>query len=248
MSEQIQTFKLKCKARGFKAIASAMTSFLDEATIVFKPEGIRINLLDASRKEFFSLDWNADKFEEYNVSQERKISFYVNTFYNIFKRFSNDDEITIEATQRNSILITQLKTKREFDCNLVNTDKDSDKLPHVPYEGEFELTMSQFEEMISDSEVFQAEEAWFISKNGQLWFEGKEDAGVARGILLENYNQEIKNTAFRFEYIKPFLQSIKPYVDEKIKVQVATTKPIHLTLNLGEEIGVMEYYLAPKFS
>jgi len=250
MSEQIPKtiLKLKCKAKGFKAIASALTSFLDEATLVFTPEGIKLSLLDNSRKELIVLNWNAEKFEEYRVVDDKKISFFVNTFHDIFKRFDVDDEVTIEATNnKNSIIITHLNTNRTFDCKLVNSDKDFDELPKVPYEGEFEMTIPQFEEMISDSEVFQAEEAWFISKEGKLWFEGKEDAGIAKGILLEDFNQEIKNTAFRFEYLKPFLQSIKPYVDEKLRVQIGTKKPLHLFLDLGEEIGIMEYFLAPKF-
>ena len=247
MSEQVQLFKIKTKAKGFKAIAAALSSFLDEATITFTPEALKIGLLDASRKEGLYLTWTKEKFEQYEVSKEMQLTFYVNSLIAIFKRFSVDEDVMIDSTTRGTVLFTQPKTEKQFDCHLINNNTPSEKPMNVAYVGKFNMIISQLEEMISDSEVFEAEEAWFESEGSKLVFKGKGDAGVTTGILIREYNQEIKNTAFRFEYLKPFLQSMKPYVKEEIVVQIGPQKPLHLTLDLGEEIGMMEYFLAPKY-
>ena len=247
MSEQVQLFKIKTKAKGFKAIAGALSSFIDEATITFTPEALRIGLLDASRKEGLYLTWSKEKFEQYEVSQETQLTFYVNSLIAIFKRFSVDEDVLIDSTTHNSVLFIQPKTEKQFDCHLITDNRPTEKLMDIAYDGKFNMTMTQLEEMISDSEVFDAEEAWFESEGSKLVFKGKGDAGVTTGILIKEYNQEIKNTAFRFEYLKPFLQSLKPYVKEEIIVQIGPQKPLHLSLNLGEEIGTMEYFLAPKY-
>ena len=247
MSEQIQLFKIRTKARGFKAITAALSSLVDEATLTLTVEEIKIALLDASRKEMIYFLWKKEKFNQYDVSKEMQLTFNVNTLIGIFKRFSNNDEVIMESTTKNTVLFTNPKTEKEFDCNLIAQNKESEKRLDPSYVGEFNLTISQFEEMISDSEVFDAEEAWFESENNKLVFKGGGDSGTTKGILLQEYNQEIKNTAFRFEYLKPFLQSIKPYADENIRMQVGPQKPLHMYLNLGEEIGIMEYFLAPKF-
>jgi len=246
--EQVQVFKLITKAKGFKALASTLTSFVDEAVIILNEEGLKTITLDVSRKEQFVLAWNKEKFEQFDVPKEFKLIFHVNTFAAIMRRFKEDDDIIVESTKKNSIIFTQPRTKKEFDCNLLSNLIEVDRKLDVKYSNEFELKIQQLEEMISDSEVFQAEQAWLISKDGKLCYEGKEDAGTAKGVLLEDYNEDISNTAFRFEYLKPFLSSIKPYVDEKVKVQVGPQKPLHLVLDLGEGIGFMEYFLAPMFN
>lgn len=247
LSEQVQLFKIRTKAKGFKAIAGALSSFIDEATITLTPEGLKICLLDASRKEMIYFVWAKEKFEQYEVSKEIELTFYVNSLVAIFKRFAVDDEVLIDSTTRGTVIFTQPKTEKQFDCHLIASNKPPDKKLEVSYMGEFNLTMEQLEEMISDSEVFDAEEAWFESENNKLVFKGRGDAGVTTGILLKEYNEEIKNTAFRFEYLKPFLTSMKPYVKENIVTQIGPQKPLHLYLDLGEEIGTMEYFLAPKY-
>ncbi len=247
LSEQVQLFKIKTKAKGFKALAGALSSFIDEATITLTPEGINVGLLDASRKEGLYLTWPKEKFEQYEVSQVTPLTFYVNSLIAIFKRFSVDEDVLIDSTTRGTVLFTQPTTEKQFDCHLIADNRPTEKMMNVAYEGKFNMTMTQLEEMISDSEVFDAEEAWFESEGSKLVFKGKGDAGVTTGILIKEYNQEIKNTAFRFEYLKPFLQSLKPYVKEEIVVQIGPQKPLHLSLDLGEEIGTMEYFLAPKY-
>lgn len=243
-TQQIKVFKLVTKAKGFKALGAAFSTLVDEATIHLTPEGISVALMDISHKEMFHFLWGKEKFSEYDVKEKIELTFHVNTFIAIFRRFNNDDNVIMESTSKNTVIFKQVRTQKEFDCNLIVSPQPLAPNLNISYNGEFILELTKLEEMISDSEVFGAEEAWFESENGKLIYRGiGEYAGQAKGILLEQYQEEISNTAYRFEYLKPFLTSMKPFIDEQIKVQIGKQRPIHLTLNLGDDIGVMEYHL-----
>lgn len=250
-TELKQNFKIKSKAKPFKALTSVLNVMTEEATINFTDYGIQTKMMDPSRKEMIIFNWSKDKFSQFELDLAGKdkisFSFFVSIVSGIFRRFSNEDEILLESTEKNTFLITNLTNNKKFDAKPIFEAKDTDNKPNVEYGEGFKIPISKFEEMIADSEVFRADMAWLESSDGKLIYKGTDDAGTATGVLIENFDQKIEDTAFRFEYIKPVMGALKPFVETELLVKLKESSPIFIDFEIGDNF-VISYLLAPKTS
>jgi len=242
-------FRLVSSAFGWKAITSILPQFREQSTFEVTQEGVKFKLLDASRNSFMSMDWNKDKFKSYLLEGEsKKVQFYTNDIEKIMKRFSNEDVVIVSTTATNTLLFEKEGTETSFDARLIVESDESGymELPaKVPIETRFGIEVKVLEKMIADSEVFDCEEAWFHNVDGKLIFTGKSGSGESNGMLLENFDIEIKDTAFRFEYLKPFINSIKPFAEPVIQAGISEAKPLLLDVEI-KNVGIVKFLLAPK--
>lgn len=243
------TFKITSTAFGWKALSSILPQFREQATFEVTKEGISFKLLDASRNSYMNMEWSKDKFKEFFVDGEsHKVQFYTNDVEKIMKRFSADDVITISSTPKNTLLFEKVGTKTSFDLRLVVESADSgfmDAPTKISMDQRFAIEIKVLEKMIADSEVFDAEEAKFQNIGGKLVFSGKSANGEATGELLQSFNKEIKDTSFAFEFLKPFISSIKSVAEPIIQAGIEERKPLLLDVEI-KDVGIIHYLLAPK--
>lgn len=243
------TFKLVSSANGWKALSTTLAQFRPEVSFIIKPEGLSFVTIDASRNQFIIMDWNKDKFKAYDIQESTRITFYSQMMEKIFKRFSYDDEIIIEEQNKNTITFTKVGSNTSYELKRLNpTDDDgfSDKLPDPGHQDKrFEIQIKDIETMIGDSEVFNAEEVWLENIDGKLVFSGLGESGTTTGMLVEKFDEEIKGTGYSFEYIKPFINGIKPFAEPAVQAGIGNRKPLLLELEI-KDAGTLKYILGPR--
>lgn len=241
--------KIISNTTGWKCLFASFQSLRDEAALKFVPElGIVSKTIDVSSHEFSDMIWEKKNFIEFQVDKEKKIAFNVEQMNKIFKRFDKNDIVVVELID-NQLSIKKQDSNKEFKSGLVDDVNSGYKESpsRIGEQYEIKLNIDQLEEMINDSEVFKANKAWLISIDGKLTYKGQGDygEGEANGVLMDDFKGDISNTAFRFEYLKPFLADVKPYVNKEITVGIFPQKPLHLKLTV-ENVGTMNYFLAPQ--
>lgn len=243
-------YKLVAKARAFKAVSSSLLSAIEEATLRIRKDGIFTNTLDASTKEMVGFLWSKEKFSTYEVefgdAEFVDLTISVKDFNTACKRFEDDVDLTIVSiNESKAVQITD--GKKEFVCMTINYQKEFAKEIKTAYPSSFDIDIKQLIDMKEDSDVFGLDAAWLISEDGKLKFEGKEATGHVKGILLENYDQQISNTGFSFGFLTPFLNTVKAFVDPKLKMELGPQMPLHLILTIPEVTDI-HFFLAPMIN
>ena len=245
-------FNLVSPAYGWKAISSVMPQFRNQAKIEIGKDGVTLKLLDISRNEFVSLFWGKDKFDLFEIDNEEEVAsvvFYTDDLYKVFKRFDADDRVNLTSPAADSLLIKHDNTDTSFNVRLLDKSTDDagfvDPPPNQLNSQEFMIDMQVFEKMIADCEVFSAEAAWLDNVDGKLIFTGKSGFGETKGLLIQNFDEEMSNTGFAFEFIRPFLSSVKPFIDSTIKARLTKGKPMMLEIEL-KNVGTMKYFVSPR--
>lgn len=239
--------RIKTKAKVWKAITTTMLTVSDEMPLTITSNGIKSTVMDPSHVSLVKLICKKDIFQVLEIEEPTEIFLYTKILNDLVKRFEDEEWLTFKLdTDKRHLIINPESSQKEFDLKTIDSSvTPQSKTPTIDYDIETEITVSQLKEMIEDCKVVGAESAWLTTKQGKLNFKGVGEVGESSGILLEGITKNIENTSYVFEYLLPFLNSIDKFVKEKIKMQMATRKPLFLISQL-EEIGTIQYLLAPK--
>lgn len=243
------TFKLKCKSKGLKALFTIIPQFREEASFEVHQNKLKFVTMDASRNQFFTMDWLKENFLEYQYDGDnpQKITFNTNAFEKIVKKFKSDSDVLFYDTLKSTIVFEEdgSKFKYELRLNSLTDDDGFTKTPSLPFDNPFDIDIKDMQEMIIQSEVFDAEQAWLENVNGKLTFVSKGDMGKTEGTLLSEFSGEVKDTAYRFEYLKPFFSSIVAFAEPTLKCVISTAKPMIIHIDF-KDVGIMEYFIGPQ--
>lgn len=238
-------FKLITKATHWKAISNALMQLSEEAVIEISELGLHSFTMDASHTEALEFDWKRETFSHYEVElgemDNIKINIPTNQLAAVFKRFSNDEEITVTPYQNQIIITNGIK---KFNVTTMFIEVNDNKKPKIPYEDKFDFELAKLEEMIDDCRVFGIEVCYFESKEGKLNYSGNDSSGNVQGVMMEEYAAVLERIGFNFTYMGPVLKSLKLYSNPTITCEVFPKAPIRLTFNVADVIS-FSYYLAP---
>ena len=233
----------------WKAVISAVSTLVEEATFEATVEGISFRGMDPSHVALIDINWPNSAFEKYNCDSDIKFGVRIDEFSKLVKRADKSDSIEINISDDNMLLETIGKNKK-YKMRLIESSASDTPLPKIPYDSIIALTSSAFDKILGDVQVVSDYLVINAIKN-QAEFSGKGDSGEVN-IILENGKGEITELdvkaeskgQYSLEYLNPIIKAVGSTV-ETVTCEFSTAKPLRIEFKVAN-LGRIHFYLAPR--
>ena len=233
----------------WKAIISAISTLVEEATFEATVEGISFRGMDPSHVALIDINWPNSAFEKYNCDSDIKFGVRIDEFSKLIKRSDKSNSIEINISDDNMLLVTIGKNKK-YKMRLIESSASDTPLPKIPYDSIIALTSSAFDKILGDVQVVSDYLVINAIKN-QAEFSGKGDSGEVN-IILENGKGEITELdvkaeskgQYSLEYLNPIIKAVGSTV-ETVTCEFSTAKPLRIEFKVAN-LGRIHFYLAPR--
>ena len=232
-----------------KAIISAISTLVEEATFVSTAEGITFRGMDPSHVALIDISWPNSAFEKYECDSDTKFGVRIDEFSKLIKRADKQDNIEISISEDNMLLVTIGKNKK-YKMRLIESSASDTPLPKIPYDAKIGLTSTTFDKILGDVQVV-SDYLTIKTSNSKAEFSGKGDSGEVV-IDLEKGMEEIteiitKNDStgtYSLEYLNPVVKAVGTTAGT-VTCEYSTAKPLRIEFKVAN-IGRIHFYLAPR--
>jgi proliferating cell nuclear antigen len=232
-----------------KAIISAISTLVEEATFVSNTEGITFRGMDPSHVALIDISWPNSAFEKYECDSDIKFGVRVDEFSKLIKRAEKQDSIEISISEENMLLVTIGKNKK-YKMRLIESTASDTPLPKIPYDAKIVLTASSFDKILGDVQVVS--DYLTIKANiSKAEFSGKGDSGevvidLEKGIeqLSEISVKQESIGTYSLEYLNPVVKAVGTTAGT-VTCEYSSAKPLRIEFKVAN-IGRIHFYLAPR--
>ena len=235
----------------WKAVASAISTLVDEATFEATAEGISFRGMDPSHIALIDIHWPNHAFEKFECDSQVKFGIRVDEFSKLIKRADKKDAIEISLGD-DSTLHVKLSNgyKREYKSRLIESTSSSTPLPKLNFNSKAVLTATAFDKVLSDVQVV-SEYISIESKSGVIIFSGKGDSGEAN-ILLESGNEGLEElivkegskATYSLDYLSKITKAVIS-MGGSVAAEYSSKMPLRLEFKIAN-VGRIHFYLAPR--
>ena len=233
----------------WKAVISAISTLVEEATFEATVEGISFRGMDPSHVALIDISWPNTAFEKYECDGDIKFGVRIDEFSKLIKRADKSNAIEINISDDNMLLVTIGKNKK-YKMRLIESSASDTPLPKIPYDTKLSLTSSSFDKVLGDVQVV-SDYLTVDAKESQAEFSGKGDSGEVN-IVLEKSKDELteldvkadSSGTYSLEYLNPIVKAVGSSV-ETITCEFSSSKPLRIEFKVAN-IGRIHFYLAPR--
>lgn len=235
----------------WRAIISAISTLVDEATFEATVEGISFRGMDPSHVALIDIHWPNSAFEAYECDTALKFGVRVDEFSKMIRRADKKDavEITVGDDSMLHIKISN-SYRREYKMRLIESSASSTPLPKLTFNSKVVLTAGAFDKILSDVQVI-SEYISIESEPKKVEFSGKGDSGEADIILdsgsegLEELSiQEDSKATYSLDYLSKITKAVST-VGGSIAAEYSSKMPLRLEFRVAN-VGRIHFYLAPR--
>ena len=233
----------------WKAVISAVSTLVEEATFEATVEGISFRGMDPSHVALIDIKWPNTAFEKYECDGDIKFGVRIDEFSKLIKRAEKSNPIEINISDDNMLLVTVGKNKK-YKMRLIESSASDTPLPKIPYDSKISLTSSTFDKILGDVQVV-SDYLTVSTTEIQAEFSGKGDSGEVNIILQKNKDEltELDVNAdssgtYSLEYIIPLVKAVGTTV-ETITCEFSSAKPLRIEFKVAN-LGRIHFYLAPR--
>ena len=168
----------------------------DSATtikLVFRRDGLSINLLNNSHVCFYNAEFKVDYFDLYDVGEYEEIVVDAKDLYLILKSAKNSDVLTIDFEDDNVRFIFESNGKRRnFTLSLIDELYDSPVPPSIDYDVDFIMDWSDLKQTTMDLDKIIGTDRFSITLNDTgVYVKSPADA-------MTYYNNQISSEMFDY--------------------------------------------------
>ncbi|MFB5598817.1 MAG: proliferating cell nuclear antigen (pcna) [Nitrososphaeraceae archaeon] len=235
----------------WKAIASAISTIVDEATFEASVEGISFRGMDPSHVALIDIFWPNSAFEKYECESLIKFGVRIDEFAKLIKRSEKKDSIEITINQE-SMLLIKIKNgyKKEYKMRLIESSSSSTPLPKLSFNSKIVLSYSAFDKILSDIQVL-SDYITIDSKSENVHFLGRGDSGEAN-IALEPKSEGLEEliskedslATYSIDYLLKITKAIST-VGGSVIAEYSSKMPLRLEFTVAG-VGRIHFYLAPR--
>ena len=232
-----------------KAIISAISTLVEEATFVSNAEGITFRGMDPSHVALIDISWPNSAFEKYECDSDIKFGVRVDEFSKLIKRAEKKDSIELSISEDNLLLVTIGKNKK-YKMRLIESSASDTPLPKISYDAKIGLTSSAFDKILGDVQVV-SDYLTITATPSKAEFSGKGDSGEVV-ISLEKDMEELTDISveqdstgtYSLEYLNPIVKAVGTSAGS-VTCEYSTAKPLRIEFKVAN-IGRIHFYLAPR--
>ena len=233
----------------WKAIISAISTLVEEATFEATVEGVSFRGMDPSHVALIDISWPNSAFEKYNCDSDIKFGVRIDEFSKLIKRAEKSEGIEINISDDNMLHVSIGKNKK-YKMRLIEGSASDTPLPKISYDSKITLSSTRLDKILGDIEVVSDYlSIKTTSKNAE--FSGKGDAGEAV-INLEKEAEELQEISvaqessgtYSLEYLNPIVKAVGSTAGS-ITCEFSSEKPLRVEFKVAN-IGRIHFYLAPR--
>ena len=233
----------------WKAVISAVSTLVEEATFEATVEGISFRGMDPSHVALIDINWPNTAFEKYECDSDIKFGVRIDEFSKLVKRADKNNAIEINISDDNMLLVTIGKNKK-YKMRLIESSASDTPLPKIPYDSKISLTSSIFDKILGDVQVV-SDYLTINSTHASAEFSGKGDSGEVNIVLEKNEDElpelDVKANSsgtYSLEYLNPIVKAVGTTV-ETVTCEFSSSKPLRIEFKVAN-IGRIHFYLAPR--
>jgi proliferating cell nuclear antigen len=235
----------------WKAITSAISTLVDEATFEASVEGISFRGMDPSHVALIDIHWPNSAFEGYECDTALKFGVRIDELSKLIKRADKKDAIEVTVGD-DSMLYIKISNgyRREYKMRLIESSTSSTPLPKLNFNSKVILTSYAFDKILSDIQVV-SEYVSIESESKKVQFIGKGDSGEA-DIILESGNEgleelkveENSKATYSLDYLSKITKAVST-VGSSVAAEYSSKMPLRLEFRVAN-VGRIHFYLAPR--
>jgi proliferating cell nuclear antigen len=235
----------------WKAVASAISTLVDEATFEANIEGISFRGMDPSHVALIDIHWPNTTFESFECDSAIKFGVRIDELLKVIRRGEKKDSVEMSLAEDSTLLVKMHDGyRREYKMRLIESSASATPLPKLSFNTKAVLVAGAFDRILSDVNIV-SEYLSIKSETSAIHFTGKGDSGEAEITLdpksegLEELNVKEQSTAtYSIDYLSKVTKAIST-AGGSIAAEFSSKMPIRLefrVLNLGR----IHFYLAPR--
>jgi len=236
------TFLIKCKAKGWKAIFSAMNSLNEEASLQVASDGVHFYCLDASKNSQLEWDWTQNI--DVAIDEPKQIGFRISELRKVFLRMDDEDDIVLQDEEG------YLKIscgKKQFLPRLIELTFTQERR-HVKVNPEtlLEITAEELSKITHDATIFD-DQLIFDVHDEHLFLRVKDAAGAYNIDMGNGYAGTFK-VKFSIDYFMKVIDPISKYI-ENLKIYFGRESedrafPAKFMMEI-KDMGIITYWMGP---
>ena len=233
----------------WKAIISAISTLVEEATFEATVEGVSFRGMDPSHVALIDISWPNSAFEKYSCDGDIKFGVRIDEFSKLIKRAEKKDGIEINISDDNMLHVSVGKNKK-YKMRLIESSASDTPLPKIDYDSKNTLSSSRLDKILGDIDVV-SDYLSIKTTQKNVEFSGKGDAGEAT-INLEKDTEDVEEISvsqessgtYSLEYLDPIVKAVGGTADTII-CEFSSEKPLRIEFKVTN-IGRIHFYLAPR--
>ncbi len=232
----------------WKAILSAISTLVEEATFEATAEGISFRGMDPSHVALIDISWPNSAFEKYECDGDIKFGVRIDEFSKLIKR--SDKSETIEISLLDNMLLISIGKNKQYKMRLIESSATDTPLPKIPYDTRISLATGLFDKILGDVQVVS--DYLTVKTNAtKSEFSGKGDSGEVL-ILLQKQQDELSEISvkeesigtYSLEYLNPIVKAVGT-ASGSIVCEYSSAKPLRIEFKVAN-MGRIHFYLAPR--
>ena len=136
----------------WKAIISAISTLVEEATFEATVEGVSFRGMDPSHVALIDISWPNSAFEKYSCDGDIKFGVRIDEFSKLIKRAEKKDGIEINISDDNMLHVSVGKNKK-YKMRLIESSASDTPLPKIDYDSKITLSSSRLDKILGDIDV-----------------------------------------------------------------------------------------------
>ena len=244
------TFEAKTSGSDdLKAIISAISTLVEEATFVATAEGITFRGMDPSHVALIDISWPNSAFEKYECDSDIKFGVRIDEFSKLIKMAEKKDSIEISISEQNMLLAAIGKNKK-YKMRLIVSSATDTPLPKIPYNSKILLVSPKLDKILGDVTVV-SDYLTINTSDSKVSFSGKGDSGeVSIHMSKEDeaiediYSTEDSEGTYSLEYLTPVVKAVGSTAGT-VTCEFSSAKPLRVEFKVAN-IGRIHFYLAPR--
>jgi len=136
----------------WKAIISAISTLVEEATFEATVEGISFRGMDPSHVALIDISWPNSAFEKYSCDSDITFGVRIDEFSKLIKRAEKSETFEIYISE-DCMLRVSIGKNKNYKMRLIVSSASETPLPKIPYDSKFGLSSSMFDKLLGDIEV-----------------------------------------------------------------------------------------------
>ena len=233
----------------WKAIISAISTLVEEATFEATVEGVSFRGMDPSTVALIDISWPNSAFEKYSCDGDIKFGVRIDEFSKLIKRAEKSDGVEINISD-DSMLHVSIGKNKKYKMRLIESSASDTPLPKISYDSKITLSSSRLDKILGDIDVV-SDYLSIKTTQKNVEFSGKGDAGEAT-INLEKDMEDVEDISvsqessgtYSLEYLDPIVKAVGGTADSII-CEFSSEKPLRIEFKVTN-IGRIHFYLAPR--
>jgi len=232
----------------WKAILSAISTLVEEATFEATAEGITFRGMDPSHVALIDISWPNSAFEKYESDGDIKFGVRIDEFSKLIKRADKTEAIEISISD--NMLLISIGKNKQYKMRLIESSATDTPLPKIPYDTRISLANTLFDKILGDIQVV-SDYLTIKTSAVKAEFSGKGDSGEAL-ISLQKQQDELSEITvkeesagtYSLEYLNPIVKAVGA-ASGSIICEYSSAKPLRIEFKVAN-MGRIHFYLAPR--